>query len=94
MRGMRVLLAAVVGMGLLIVAGVAVVAVTLVQRGFAGSGAPANISLREPPGTRITAATSLGPDRILLQLSGGAPDRVVVVDLKTGRIAATIGLAQ
>ena len=90
---MRVLLAAAVGMGVLIVAGVAVLAFTLVQRGFAGPGAPANVSLHEPPGTRIAGTGNAGPDRILVQLTGGgAPDRVVVVDLKTGRIAATIGL--
>ena len=88
------LLAVTIGMGVLIVAGVAVLASVLVQRGLAGSGAPSVVSLHEPPGTRIAATTAAGPDRIVLQLNGGgAPDRVVVVDLKTGRITATIGLA-
>ena len=81
-------------MGVMIVAGVAVLAAVLVQRGVAGAGSPATVSLSQPPGTHITTVGNAGPDRVLLQLSGGgAPDRVVVVDLKTGRIAATISIA-
>ena len=92
MRGVRVLLAVTIGMGVLIVAGVVALAVVVVQRGTAGPVAPTSLSLREPAGTRIAGA-SLGADRVAVQLNGGGPDRVVVVDLKTGRITATIGLA-
>ena len=94
MRQQRVLLVAVVGMGVLIVAGFAVLVAVIVQRGFAGPGAVANVSLREPPGTHISSVGSAGPDRVLVHLGGGGvPDRVLVVDLKTGGIAAVISLA-
>lgn len=86
------LLAVTVGMGVLIVVGVVALAVLAVQRGTTGAGAASSIALHEPPGTRVAGA-SLGQDRVSVQLTGGGPDRVVVVDLKTGRIAATISLA-
>lgn len=92
MRGERVLLVVTVGMGVLIVAGVVALAVVIVQRGTAAPATAANVLLHEPAGTHIAGA-SLGPDRLAVQLNGGGPDRVVVLDLKTGRIAATIGLA-
>lgn len=90
---MRWLLAVTVGMGVLIVTGVVLLAVLLVQRTFTAPGAPTEVVLQQPPDTRMEGASLAGPDRAVVRLRGGGPDRVVVVDLKTGRIAATIGLS-
>jgi hypothetical protein len=92
---MRALLAAVVIMGVLIVAGVVTVVVTIAQR-VAGSASPAvavQAVLDEPAGTRIIGA-ALAPDRLALTLQGGGPDRVVVLDPRSGRIVARATLAR
>ena len=102
---MRGLMAAVIGMGILIVAGVTVLVVVMVQR--MSSPPPPNASVvaaipgvvpvtnlsDEPVGTRIAAITLAG-DRLALQLAGGGPDRVVVLDARTGRVLARTGLAR
>ena len=49
--------------------------------------------LDEPAGTRI-AGTSAAADRIALRLEGGGPDRVVLVDMKTGRVLGHVALAR
>ncbi len=93
---MRALKAAVIVMGVLIVAGVAVIAVTIVRRMSgpgAGVGTVARAVLDEPAGTRI-AGLSVAADRLAVQLQGGGPDRVVVLDTTAGRVIARIGLAQ
>jgi hypothetical protein len=93
-------MAAVIVMGVLIVAGVGVIVVTIVHR-VANPVASAPVSapptapstiLDEPSGTHI-AATAAAPDRIALTLQGGGPDRVVVIDTRTGRVVARAGLA-
>ena len=81
---MRMLKAAVVVMGVLIVAGVTVLVVVIVGRLSAPAGPPMRAVLDEPAGTRIVAISAL-PDRLALQLQGGGPDRVVVLDMRTGR---------
>lgn len=48
-------------------------------------------TLDEPPGTRV-AATTLAGDRLALTLTGGGPDRVVILDLRDGRVVARVGL--
>ena len=56
------------------------------------AGAPVpDTLLDEPPGTRV-ASTTLAGDRIALALQGGGADRVVVLDLRSGRVIARIGL--
>ena len=99
---MRGLMAAVIGMGVLIVAGVTVLVVVMVQRMSAPPApiasavvtAPAAETLiDEPAGTRV-ATISLAGDHLALQLNGGGPDRVVVVDTRTGRIVARTALAR
>jgi hypothetical protein len=93
---MRVLLAAVIVMGLLILAGVTTIVVTIVHR-MSGSaldtGVAAQAVLDEPAGTRI-AGVSLAADRVALQLQGGGPDRVLVLDTRAGRVVARFGLRQ
>ena len=84
---------AAVVMGVLIVAGVAVIAVTLVTR-MSGAGASVvSVVLDEPVGTGITGV-ALASDRMAVQLRGGGPDRVVVVDTKTGRVVNRTGLGR
>ena len=90
---MAALKAAVIVMGLLIVAGVTVIVVTLVQR-MSAPPMPASVqtTLDEPAGTHI-AAVSAAAERLAVQLQGGGPDRVVVLDLRTGRVVARAALA-
>ena len=85
------LLGVTIGMGVLIVVGVVVLVVAMAQR-LGGGGTPGMVALHEAPGTHILGASAAG-DRVAVQLGGGGPDRVVVVDTRTGRILVTIGLA-
>lgn len=90
MQALRVL---VVVMGVMIVAGIAVLGVTLAGRLTAAPGAAGPVALDQPDGTRIASASASG-DRVVLQLQGGGPDRVVVVDLRTGAVIGRVGLAR
>ncbi len=90
---MGALKAAVVVMGVLIVVGTVGLFVVLAQRMSAASAPIASVTLDEPPGTRIAGA-SAAADRIAVQLAGGGPDRVVLVDLKSGRVLGHVGLAR
>lgn len=100
---MRALMGAVIAMGVLIVAGVITLATLVIHRAGLPAASPTAlpatlaasrpaITLAEPAGTRIAGTTALGPDRLALQLSGGGPDRVLIIDLPTGRQAARITL--
>jgi len=89
---MRALTVLVVAMGVMIVAGVAVIGVVLTQRLASVPPAPVHTVLDEPAGTRIVGVSALS-DRLALQLQGGGPDRVVMVDLRSGRISARAELA-
>ncbi len=83
---MRALKAAVVIMGVLIVAGVMFVGTVIVRRSLAppsGAARVAEMVLDEPPGTHIAEISPL-PEGMALRLEGGGPDRVVVVDLRSG----------
>jgi hypothetical protein len=96
MLGLKV---AVVAMGILIVAGVAVLGLTLVNRMSAygggnaspGMGVVGAVMLDEPEGTRI-AGVSMAPERLAVRLQGGGPDRVVVVDTRGGHVVGRVGL--
>ena len=91
---MQALKVAVIVMGVLIIGGVVTLAVLLAGRMSGGAGAIASaLVLDEPPGTRIAGA-SAAPDRVAVQLQGGGPDRVVVVDTRTGRVVGRVGLAR
>lgn len=91
---MRALLALVVGMGVLIVVGVAVVAVTIMHRMAAPAGVAAvpalAATLAEPAGTHIFAVSTVG-DRLAVVLQGGGADRVVFVD-RTGAVTGRLTL--
>ena len=90
---MRALKIATAVMGVLIVAGT-VLLVTLVVRRSAGPGAvAASVLLDEPAGTRIEGVSLLA-DRLAVQLGGGGPDRVLLLDLQSGRVVGRVGLAR
>lgn len=97
--GTRALLVLVIGMAVLIAAGVLVVLVTLVHRTFGG--APATVArvviggaaaLGEPPGSRIVSVSTTDGRLALLVTGGGVPDRVVLLDARDGATIATIRL--
>ena len=90
---MRALKAAVVIMGVLIVAGVVGLGVALTQRLSGQAGTNASVVLDEPAGSRIVGA-SVSPDRMAVQVQGGGPDRVVMVDTKAGRVLGRVSLAR
>ena len=81
-------------MGVLIIIGSTVVVVTIIKRST-GESSAANIAvvLDEPAGTRIggIAATS---DQLAVLLQGAGPDRIVLVNSRTGAEAGTIALAR
>ncbi len=98
---------AVIGMGVLIAVGATVLVVLLVQRMSSAAApnastiatAPATITanaaeamLDEPAGTHI-AWSSLAGERLAVQLTGGGPDRIFIVDTRSGRVMARVSLA-
>lgn len=92
---MRLVKVLAVVMGILILIGSGVVVVTIVKRA-SGGGSASNVAvvLPEPAGTRIggIAATS---DRLAVLLQGGGgPDRIILVDTRTGAEAGSIALAR
>ena len=90
MQAMKVL---VVMMAVMIVAGVIGLGVVMTRRLSAVPPSLGNVVLDEPTGTRIAGAEA-GGEHILLRLEGGGPDRVAVVELRSGRVVGRIGLAR
>jgi len=91
---MRALKVAVTVMTVLIVAGVTTLGVLIARRMAGGASGVVRTTLEEPVGTRIVGMAALPTDRLALQLQGGGPDRVVVVDLRAGRIVGAAGLGR
>lgn len=99
---MRALKAATIVMGVLILLGTAVVIATIIKRatqpapaGSAGvvpAAAAYTTVLHEPAGTAITSLAVVGGS-LALSLHGGGPDRVVLVDPRTGETQGRITLA-
>lgn len=90
MRALKILT---IVMGVMIVVGVVALGVVMTQRlGGLAAGASVTVTLDEPVGTVIVgiAATT---DRLAIQLRGGGPDRVVLIDPKTGKPAGAVRLA-
>lgn len=89
---MRGLVALAVGLGVLIVIGIGVIAFTIINRiASVGADRVTSVTLEEPPGSRI-ASQSLGGDRVSLQLEGGGPDRLVIIDLRNGKVLGRVTL--
>ena len=91
MRGLKIL---VVVMGVMIVVGVVVLVGTIVSRmgGLKPVQAVVDATLlAEPAGTHIAQVSAAG-DRVVLLLQGGGPDRLIVLDLRTGQVLMHAGL--
>ncbi len=87
---MALVKALVIGMGVLIVAGLVVIVVTLVQRTGSPSGPPVTDTAALKAGERLESAT-LDGSRVLLHIvtpNGGA--RLEVWDLKKGQLVGTV----
>jgi hypothetical protein len=89
---MRALTSLVIFMGVLIVAGMALIAATLVRRGAAPPATMTDLTLSEPPGTHIATISPLGP-RLAVLLLGGGPDRLLFIDAD-GRVVGHMTLKQ
>ena len=94
----RALLALVIVMGVLLLAGpaglVAVVVHRLTHPTAPVAGAGPVPPLREPAGTRITALVRQSDTVLAIGLTGGGPDRVLLWDLSAGHAVAEIRLGQ
>lgn len=106
---MRALMVAVVVMGVMIVGGTVTLGVLIYLRmnghpaaaPVAGAvapvavvpGAAGEVVLDQPAGTHIAGIAALG-DRLAVQLQGGGPDRVLLLDARTGHPTGTVRLAQ
>jgi hypothetical protein len=90
---MRFLKAVTIGMAVLIVVATTVLIVVIAKRLGGGGAVTAPIAavLDEPAGTRIAAIVAAG-DRLAVQLQGGGPDRVLLVDPRTGAVVGRVGL--
>ena len=90
---MRILKVLTIAMGVLIVVATTMLVVLIARRIGGGVGPPASIEvlLDEPSGTRIAAIATAG-DRLAVQLQGGGPDRVLLVDPRSGSVAGRIAL--
>jgi hypothetical protein len=89
---MQALKALTIVMGVLIVGGTALLGVVLARRMGGGTAAPVSVVLDEPAGTRIAGIAAAG-DRLAVQLQGGGPDRLVLLDPHSGAPTGRIGLA-
>ncbi len=87
MRALKIL---VVVMAVMIVAGVVMLGVTVTTRMSAPKLAQAAL-LDEPAGTHIVQISAAG-DRVVVLLQGGGPDRLAVLDLRTGLVTARAGV--
>ena len=90
---MRFLKVLTIVMGVLIVLATTVLIVVIARRlGTPLAPVAATAMLfDEPAGTRIAGIASVG-DRLAVQLQGGGPDRVVLIDGRTGAVVGRIGL--
>ena len=93
MRGLKAL---VIVMGVLIVAGLAVVVATIASRSSGGGGDTAGFGVARiaiPPGATVVGTTATGQRLVVrLRLADGTA-RLVVIDPATGQRLGTIDLA-
>jgi hypothetical protein len=99
MQQARILKMVVIGLGVAIVLALGMVIYGVVRLGSGedsaqseGSMSAVSLShLDQPVGTDIVHMVPLGNSRVAVTLRGGAlPDRILTVDLKTGRVMGTI----
>ncbi|OUJ14531.1 hypothetical protein [Acetobacter sp. DsW_063] len=92
----RGLLAAVIGMGAMIVVGTVVLLVVVAHR-LSHPTRPAtaqslSASLHEPEGSHIAGITWRDGDTLAVQLTGGGPDRVILWDVPHGREVGRVSI--
>lgn len=102
---MKALKALVIGMALLIVGGLVLVGYGIYRNGVkraapaatserpvpSAAGSYFSVELPLPAGARLEQMATAG-DRLVLRLSGGEGDRILVVDPLTGQVAGSIAL--
>ena len=94
---MRALKAAIVIMGVMIIAGTALLVALIIRRAShpaptAAATAPTGqATLHQPQGTRIISLAAT-PTGLAVALQGGGPDRILILDPTTLRPTATITL--
>lgn len=99
---MRFLKAAVIIMGVLIIAGVAVIVAEIVKRASSRAASPAPVAADTthpvetavplPPGSTVTTVTTTS-DRIVLHVTvAGQPDRLLILDPHSAALRATVTL--
>ena len=92
---MRSLKALVIGMGVVIVVATTVLIVLIAHRLTGPRALPpvaaGPVALDEPAGTRIVTIVAVG-ERLAVQLQGGGPDRVLLVDPQTGSVVGRLAL--
>ena len=88
---MRAMIGLVVIMGVLIVVGVATLGITITRR-LSMSPLSQAATLNEPAGTRIVSIAAAA-DRLAVLLQGGGPDRIVLLDPRSGAVSGRVGLA-
>ncbi|WP_291299031.1 DUF6476 family protein [Elioraea sp.] len=87
---MRALKAAVIIMGVMIVAGTILLAVVVANRLSGRDGPAVQASLGQPAGTRIVSLAGAG-DRVAVHVTGGGlPDRILLLDPASGRVVGTL----
>ena len=95
MGGMRLLKIVTIAMAVLIVLATSALVVVIARRlgGAGGTAAPIAVLLDEPRGTRIAGIANAG-ERLAVQLQGGGPDRVLLIDARTGATAGRLSLRE
>ena len=87
----------VIAMGLLIVAGVTILGVTIANRiaarGDAAQAPTEQFALSLPDGARIVE-TTLGDDRLALRLETPDGIQILIVDLTTGALVSTVNIVE
>ncbi|MCS6853811.1 MAG: DUF6476 family protein [Elioraea sp.] len=87
---MRALQAAVIVMGVLIVAGTVALAVAIANRLGGRTSPPAVATFAEPEGSHIVGVAGAG-DRLAVHVAGGGqPDRILLVDPATHRVVGRL----
>jgi hypothetical protein len=93
---MRALKAAIVIMGVMIIAGTALLVALIIRRAShpaptAATAPTGQATLHQPQGTRIISLAAT-PTGLAVALQGGGPDRILILDPTTLRPTATITL--
>ncbi|MBW4023460.1 MAG: hypothetical protein HIU92_10040 [Proteobacteria bacterium] len=96
MEKARPLLIAVIAMGVLIVVVTTVVIVKLVKDIVSGPSAPVTLTttmLHQPAGSHIVSIAAVD-GRLSVLVEGGGPDRILLVEPGSGRVAGELMLGQ